>query len=179
MNPTQQKPRAAKRAIPCIGLFMTRRSKPTTPTITVTNDQEELVLSKTATRKTTSRLRCALAQPFVSLRRRWGTFRDRRADRREQRLLQDHGGVEEEIDEEFKDAASVEAPDVPQQREDQGSVRGPPGKYVLELDFSHIKEMETASWLRERRPETPAARKMGPAFSFRRPMTSRGARPMY
>ncbi|KAF3345715.1 Succinate-semialdehyde dehydrogenase [Verticillium dahliae VDG2] len=133
MNPTQQKPRAAKRAIPCIGLFMTRRSKPTTPTITVTNDQEEL----------------------------------------------DHGGVEEEIDEEFKDAASVEAPDVPQPRDAQGSVRAPPGKYVLELDFSHIKEMETASWLRERRPETPVARKMGPAFGFRRPMTSRGARPMY
>ncbi|KAF3352735.1 U3 small nucleolar ribonucleoprotein mpp10 [Verticillium dahliae VDG1] len=141
MNPTQQKPRAAKRAIPCIGLFMTRRSKPTTPTITVTNDQEELVLSKTATRKPTSRLRCALARPF--------------------------------------DAASVEAPDVPQPRDAQGSVRAPPGKYVLELDFSHIKEMETASWLRERRPETPVARKMGPAFGFRRPMTSRGARPMY
>ncbi|KAM0283384.1 hypothetical protein ACHAQH_002507 [Verticillium albo-atrum] len=174
MNPTQQKSRS-KRAIPCIGLFMTRRSKPTTPTV---NEQERLVLTKTATRKPNSRARCALARPFLSLRRRWGTFRDRRADRREQRLLQDHGGIEEEIDEEFKDGASVEGPEC-RHREGQGSVRAPPGKYVLELDFSHIKDMETASWLRERRPETPVGKKNGPGFGFKRPMTSRGARPMY
>ncbi|KAM0323276.1 hypothetical protein ACHAQA_008867 [Verticillium albo-atrum] len=173
MNPAQQKTARSKRAIPCIGLFMTRRSKTTTPAV---SEQERLVLTKTATRKPTVRARCSLARPFLSLRRRWGTYRDRRADRREQRLLQDHGGLEEEIDEEFKDGASVEA----ETRHHEGSVKTTPGKYVLELDFSHIKDMETASWLRERRPETPMGMKAGAgAFGFKRPMTSRGARPKF